>query len=244
MSLSSSIEPSRSFHTTHHTHVTASRPSAACSLHLLYSLSPASFVDPFQLDAHAAHYSFTLWGESDLELPLGAVSSTASLLLLNVSDTSFDPLVVSLPLHARYLLPLQEDVHSDPGAVKLPWPLGFWACPPSAGIVTAIVVHLPDLLSHSLALSSVSSTPRDPFASTHFEHILSPFELGTQFLPLTHTSDSPFDILLVPAGRTTHLTLVEPLTMLVALVCALWFSFTTWKVAGRITSSIKCTKTD
>jgi phosphatidylinositol glycan class X len=126
------LEPKHGFHRSYKTTIALSGKALAqeCSLHLFYGLPPHIFVDPYELAHHANSYTFERWGTSNLELPMTAVSSEGSAVLLNVTRpkkvAEFDSLniAVQVPMHLRYGEPYVGGYHRE----HVPWPKGFLAC--------------------------------------------------------------------------------------------------------------------
>lgn len=127
--LSAFLEPTQGFHASFITHINVTRAaySPSCSLHLYFKLSPAIFVDPYELSHHQKSYSFRHTGTSNLELPVVAVDAGGSALLLNVNEF-VDNVVVKVPVHMRYGEPQRAATYDT---VEIPWPVGFVACPGS-----------------------------------------------------------------------------------------------------------------
>jgi hypothetical protein len=129
--LSSSLTTTYGFHTTCSTHIIINDRAdlRRCTCHLLYILPPRVFVDPYELANYRDFYTIKLSGNSNLELPVAAVDSKGSVLLLNVllPKTGMQNVTVDVPLHLRYGEPVQPDAWD--GSVKVPLPTGFWVCP-------------------------------------------------------------------------------------------------------------------
>jgi hypothetical protein len=140
--LSSTLNPTKGFHTTSTTRF-ALRGSRAhsCTLHLYLTLPAELFADPYELAHRHASYTFERLGGGDLEAPVFAPAAGGpSALLLDVSipeggdnmDQDQDQgdgnvFSIEVPLHARYGVPKKggELVNE----VMLPPPVAFWACP-------------------------------------------------------------------------------------------------------------------
>ncbi|KAJ7512888.1 PIG-X [Mycena galericulata] len=125
----SSLAHEQSFHPVFKTRVSA-EGFENCSLHLLYTLPPLVFVDPYELANRADAYSFKYAGPSNLELPVAALANEDAALLLSIAWTPSDsPLVVEVPLHVRYgpAAAAADPIQRTP----IPWPDAFFACPVS-----------------------------------------------------------------------------------------------------------------
>ncbi len=140
--LSSTLNPTKGFHTTSTTRF-ALRGSRAhsCTLHLYLTLPAELFADPNELAHRRASYTFERFGGGDLEAPVFApTTSGPSALLLDVNipegvdnmDQDQDQgdgnvFSIDVPLHARYGVPKNGGELID--EVMLPPPVAFWACP-------------------------------------------------------------------------------------------------------------------
>jgi GPI mannosyltransferase 1 subunit X len=83
-----------------------------CLLHILHRFPPDVFVDPYELEQRVLDKispPFKVWGETDLELPVSAVSE-GSLLLLGPVTTGEQ---VDVPIHTRYPLPSWTSSHAS-----------------------------------------------------------------------------------------------------------------------------------
>jgi hypothetical protein len=135
--LSSTLTPTRGFHTTSTTRL-ALRGSRAhsCRLHVYFDLPAQLFADPYELDHRRGSYTFERFGGGNLEAPVFAPGAGGpSGLLLNVtisegdgggSRDDNDILSIEVPLHARYGTPKTDGELID--EVVLPPPEAFWAC--------------------------------------------------------------------------------------------------------------------
>jgi hypothetical protein len=102
-----------------------------CSLHAMYTLSNQVFVDKYQLAQLAQFGSggiqevHGVWGETNLEDPSYHTPGWGSIVLVDIPDELETTLTLELPLHLRYLEPV------DGGGKRhvdiLP-PEIFWAC--------------------------------------------------------------------------------------------------------------------
>ena len=139
--LSSTLSPTKGFHTTSTTHfaVRGDR-SHSCTLHLYFTLPAQLFVDPYELAHRQASYTFERFGGGNLEAPVfaPAAGGPSTLLLDLIIPESVDKVdkgdgnvfSVEVPLHARYGAPQSGGELMD--KVVLPPPAAFWACPQSA----------------------------------------------------------------------------------------------------------------
>lgn len=97
----------------------------------MYTLSKEVFVDKYQL-AQLAQFETGgiaalrgVWGETDLEDPAYKTKGWGSIVLVDIPDHTESSLTLELPLHLRYLKPIEGGgkTHLD----ILP-PEIFWAC--------------------------------------------------------------------------------------------------------------------
>lgn len=107
------VSPSQGLHFVISDHVpTFEVPKRSnCSLHILHRFPPDIFVDPYELEQRVLDKispSFKVWGETDLELPVSAVSEGSLLLLGPVTADA----QVDVPIHARYPLPSWVSSHA------------------------------------------------------------------------------------------------------------------------------------
>jgi hypothetical protein len=152
--MSSSLSTTEGFHTTWTTTVKLARDAdkaGNCSLFVLYHLPPHIFVDPYELANFKDSYTFQLSCFQNLELPVTALLSSGSNILLNVSLDSmskFGDFVASVdvPLHLRYGKPGSLDYHQE----RIPSPTAYIACPVNG-------THCSFPLCHFLILIAVPS---------------------------------------------------------------------------------------
>ncbi|KAF9026098.1 hypothetical protein BDZ89DRAFT_1161378 [Hymenopellis radicata] len=126
--LSSSINPTYGFHPTL-TVAFRFEDGLDCSLHLLLTLPPLVFVDPYELGNYKAQYTFQHAGPSNLELPVVAVGDEPSYVLFNVSRSARASGFAQIPLHLRYGEVGVEEFQS----VNIPSPEAFLSCSASSG---------------------------------------------------------------------------------------------------------------
>lgn len=124
--LSYTASPGQGFHSTLTAGLRLDEPAPTCSAFVLYTLPPSIIVDRYELSDRGI--DFELWGESNLELPVFAVSQTHTRLLVKVAARS-DEVLVNLPVHARYGVPFTGDPMLQ--SIEIPPPATFWACPQS-----------------------------------------------------------------------------------------------------------------
>jgi hypothetical protein len=79
-----------------------------------------------------------------LELPVAAVNSGGSAVLLNVTvpDDPSGVVEIKVPFHMRYGEPAQSTV-SQQQNVEIPWPVGFLACPSDCEFLQCSGVRMP-----------------------------------------------------------------------------------------------------
>lgn len=122
----------------------ATSGDASCALHAYFTLPSAIFVDeyafpttdndPLFTEAHNIARLRSISGERDLEVPDYVVERWGSAMLLELATPSHiagstHPWEVTIPLHLRYLGPLDGGQRE----VEVPWPVVFWACTTDEG---------------------------------------------------------------------------------------------------------------
>jgi len=208
----SSLTSSRGFHTSYKTRITVAQPSLLdCSLHLLYTLPPHVFVDPYELVHYQHSYTFSHWGTSNLELPAAVVDREGSVVLLNLTllTTEMDDALnidIEVPLHARYGEPALLGYYT----VGIPHPVVFSACPLSYS-------------GHSQPLPSMPTPLSSLFDSSHV------------FTSLPENSSA--ESIRIPVGNYGDLLTVEIGTSLIILLLFFALSHTVYKTADRLSSS-------
>ena len=134
--LSSTLTPTKGFHTSSTTRILRGSYPHSCTLHLYFGLPAQLFADPYELGHRRESYTFERFGGGNLEAPVFAPGAGGpSGLLLNVtipgggggeSRGDEDILSIEVPLHARYGVPKRDGELIDE-VVLLP-PEAFWAC--------------------------------------------------------------------------------------------------------------------
>ncbi|KAF9950730.1 protease B nonderepressible form [Mortierella alpina] len=157
----STMTPAQTFHphsvTTIHSNPYLAETTAGCELYVLQVLPPGIFVDPFQLEGLAPEIGHAIvYGETDLEKPVGVVNGWGSLVMVkvqpeedyamtlrwkvaNMSEATLDlkagntatsyTSTVDIPMHMRYQPPVSADNCSSHVNVSVPWPIVAWTCP-------------------------------------------------------------------------------------------------------------------
>jgi hypothetical protein len=136
--LSSTLNPTKGFHTTSTTRFALRGPRPhSCTLHLYFTLPAQLFADPYELAHRRASYTFERFGGGNLEAPVFApAANRPSALLLDMiipegvdkmDQGSGNVFSIEVPLHARYGVPKSGGELMDE-VVLLP-PTAFWACP-------------------------------------------------------------------------------------------------------------------
>lgn len=154
--LSFNLSPSRGFHSTLSATIALNYAAPECSAFVLYTLPPNIIIDRYELSDR--DISFELWGESNLELPAFAVNQSEGTLLLNATSAArhSQEIVVDVPVHARYGLPLSGEVHYQ--SIEIPAPTCFWACPGSGMLnESSRMLNYPDAVSVDVSICSTSS---------------------------------------------------------------------------------------
>jgi len=211
--LTSSLSSTSGFHTAYKTRINPPHPSslANCSVHLIYSLPPQIFFDPYELVHYRHLYTFSHWGTANLELPSAAVDAGGSVLLLNLTllaaaDTILDETEVEVPLHARYGEPESLGYYT----AEIPRPEGFLACPSSYSAHSQPLPSMPAPLSYLF----------DPSSQI--------------FTSLSVSGNDSLKIIRVPVGSYDDLLKVEVGTSLIILLLFFTLSRTLYITADRL----------
>ncbi|KAH9914686.1 PIG-X [Fomitopsis serialis] len=218
--LSSSLS-GQGFHFTHTANITLrdAAETANCTLHVLHVLPPDVYADQYEL-VQRPGFSSSLRGTSDLELPVGAVDSEGSVLLLDVElpERREDglELVVDVPMHARYGSPTFGD---EPGyyMIKPVPPFGFWACPSSKQPVILDEIA-PHIQSEMFPMSSLSIIP--------------------------DARSVPSPELVIPVGNLAELAVVDIGTAVVMLFCFIYLAIVSVRTARRLYPTQDTLKTE
>ncbi|KAG9321778.1 hypothetical protein KVV02_004807 [Mortierella alpina] len=157
----STMTPAQTFHphsvTTIHSNPYLAETTAGCELYVVQVLPPGIFVDPFQLEGLAPEIGHaTVFGETDLEKPVGVVNGWGSLVMVkvqpeedyamtsrwkvaNMTEATLDlkadkgatsyTSTVDIPMHMRYQPPVSAESPASHVNVSVPWPLVAWTCP-------------------------------------------------------------------------------------------------------------------
>lgn len=203
----STISPNSSFHSSIITTIEGNPPRDDCNLHLTYTLPASVLVDPYQLaEKHAdGEWLSTprIFGEVDLELPIGAVDSWGSIVdvVPRPSDTQ-----VSLPIHVRYQPPKQKDEVDANGQMTLdiPWPHVYYACPVKE-----------------------RSTMRNPFL-VYPPHIVMLFKDPTEY-DFFHVESMGSSPLLMAPGLLEDVTIVQNGTVAAAVAGVAYLSYAMYR---------------
>ena len=236
--MSSRLSTTKGFHTTSTTTVKLARDAVKagdCSLYVFYDLPPHVFVDPYELANYRDSYTFQLSGIRNLELPVIALLSPGSNLLLNISleskSESEDLLIsVDVPLHLRYGQPGSLDYHQE----RIPSPAAYIACPLDG-------THHTLLPWHVLILFAATST-------SNSQRLVVPTQLSSRFESHSVTlissppaSDS-YSVVHIPVGRTEHLAVVEIGTTAVTLFAFILILRASLRAATRLAHTDKQSK--
>ncbi|KAF9103963.1 protease B nonderepressible form [Mortierella sp. GBA35] len=252
----STMTPAQTFHphsvTTIQSNPQIKETTTGCDLHVLQVLPAGYFVDPFQLEGLAPEIGeSTVFGETDLEKPVGVVAGWGSLVMVQaqpqdsvktsrwtpsnitnidtkgkMTDSVSYTSVVDIPMHMRYQPPIQEGNPATHVAVEAPWPVVVWVCPAVTGDGEAAMNAVAKKLFHIPALPLSLLFPRDENdrETVDFRFVL-PDPIPKHF-PTTHVS--------VPVGRLDDMNLVRTATFAMAAAGTLAVAFALVRtVVGR-----------
>ncbi|KIN93026.1 hypothetical protein M404DRAFT_36471 [Pisolithus tinctorius Marx 270] len=209
MLLSFALSPTRGFHSTLLARIALHDENYACSEFVLYTLPPSVIVDRHELIDRGIE--FELWGESNLELPVFAVSEANTSLLVNVRhvEPHGNEVLVDVPIHARYGVPLRGSMPRQ--LIEVLPPTCFCACPEST----------------DMSIYSTSDPPVNQSA------MLRPYG---KFLVSQTPYALPAAQLDVPVGSLDDLLPVEAGTVAVVLAAFLWLVYRSWMSSSKIQS--------
>lgn len=134
--VTTTIHPSEGYHITSTSHIVLPEFSDAakdCHLYLHFKLPSLVFVDPHELSDRRTSYTYTHWGNRDLEKPIFAFPDEQSNLLIDVDlkshgfEANSMEVEVAVPMHLRY----GDPTNSLDGfqTTRLDWPDTFLRCP-------------------------------------------------------------------------------------------------------------------
>ncbi|KAF8482791.1 PIG-X [Russula ochroleuca] len=208
--LSSTLNPTKGFHTTSTTRFALRGPRPhSCTLHLYFTLPAQLFADPYELAHRRASYTFERFGGGNLEAPVFApAANRPSALLLDMiipegvdkmDQGSGNVFSIEVPLHARYGVPKSGGELMDE-VVLLP-PTAFWACP------------------QQRASGSAENRLQVPDALQDIVELAPTLKGGASMLVLIpHTESVQAQTLRVPVGDAGDVALVETGTVVVILL--------------------------
>jgi len=236
----STMSPAQTFHphavTTIHSNPYIKDTTAGCDLHVLQVLPPGIFVDPFQLEGLAPEIGQAIvFGETDLEKPVGVVEGWGSLVMVKVQpeDSSATSrwlagnsssktetgskniqavgagtfsATVDIPMHMRYQPPVAKDSNATHVKVAVPWPIVAWACPVDSSEDVANLEAKKLFQIPTLPLSLFSSFVSKDGSPVDWRFLL-PDPIPRHY-PEAHVS--------VPVGRLEDLGIVRAATFVLA----------------------------
>ncbi|KAJ3986972.1 PIG-X [Lentinula detonsa] len=213
--VSFSIDPPYGFHRTITTSITLKNlelvEELQCIANLYYKFPVLVFVDPYELTNYRHLYTFQHHGNPNLELPVAAMDSNGTSLLLSLA--SVGPQVdVKVPVHFRY----GEISHSNSEthrSAELAWPDLFLSCSSS-------VPKAKGLLSYE---------PPEEFASSLGDHYL--------YTPLQTFDAEPsarFAVVVAPVGQSTDLAQVRFGTVFTIAAMFGYLAYVSYMTARRL----------
>ncbi|KAF8924183.1 protease B nonderepressible form [Dissophora ornata] len=253
---SSTMSPAQTFHphsiTTIHSNPYIAVTTADCDLHVVQVLPPGIFVDPFQLEGLAPEIGeSTVFGETDLEKPVGVVSGWGSLVMVKVqpedsvktsrwiagnttdatgddskggSKRTYYTSTVDIPMHMRYQPPVSKENPATHIDVVIPWPIVAWTCPASAGGEEPSVAAAKNLFHIPALPLNLLFSNTDNKEAVNFRFLL-PDPIPKHY-PESHVS--------VPVGRLEDLSVARTATFFLAGVGTLAVALALVKaVSGR-----------
>ncbi|KAF9195407.1 protease B nonderepressible form [Haplosporangium sp. Z 11] len=246
----STMTPAQTFHphsvTTIRSNPYIAETTKGCDLHVLQVLPVGVFVDPFQLESLEPEIGkTTVFGEMDLEKPVGVVTGWGSMVMVKVQpedsvktsrwmpgnvtendDTSQDKKssyisTVDIPMHMRYQPPVPANDPATHVKVDVPWPIVAWTCPSVMSGEEASIAAAKKLFHTPVLPFSLLFTNEDKEA-VDFRFVL-PDPIPERY-PHAHVS--------VPVGQLKDLELVRTLTFAMAGAGTLAVAIALVKVVG------------
>lgn len=200
--LASTVTPRQGFHFTISDHVPPVTPTGDCSFHILRRFPRDVFVDPYELEQRVLDKvgpQFKVWGETDLELPVSAVSDGSLVLLGPVKSSS----QIDSPIHARYPLPSWNTSH--------------------------VSVRLDTARLLTVCKSDQDNTKKAEKVDALFAPYDSPFDLTKVDIGLRPLRGQLS--INIPTGNQSHLSYIEPLTILAVFCAVAYMGFAFWKAS-------------
>ncbi|CAG8533584.1 3105_t:CDS:2 [Funneliformis caledonium] len=215
----SSISPSQSFHPHFNTLIKYLTIEDKCKDYILYTLPNSFFVDIYQLKDMFSDEQIKVWGETDLESPVGMTSlKWGSLVLITKQNSGdVDHFEFNLPLHMRYQPAISGNKQKNHVFTTAPWPFVIRVCENDA----PEPLFAPTPLPLSLLFPSTSEIkyifPKQEFLQHNFW---------------------PKVVVGIPVGQLSYLKLVEWWTVLMSLISCVWVIWTIknkvqWKYEGN-----------
>ncbi|CAG8454950.1 2896_t:CDS:2 [Ambispora gerdemannii] len=241
----SHITPPQSFHPKFHTFTTTpnkqSTKSSSCQNYIIHILPEYLFVDPYQVQEIFEKDQIGIWGETDLEKPVGTVGLKCGSIISikerekdvlreddnEEKETSLGVTVVEskLPIHVRYQQPVGPGIFESRSHIPAftAWPMVVQLC-------------------HGKNNSEENSFKESPFESTPLPiSLIFPKNDTTKlkyFLPVALSQDSPrypwssssrwywpIERLNIPVGQLQQLSIVKWWSLLAStlgFVCIVW----------------------
>ncbi|KAF9379067.1 protease B nonderepressible form [Podila verticillata] len=251
---SSTMSPPQTFHphsiTTIRSNPYIQKTTEGCDLHVLQVLPAGIFVDTFQLESLAPEIgASTVFGETDLEKPVGVVPGWGSLVMVKVQPeesvktsrwiesenattsekTTTYTSTVDIPMHMRYQPPVAKEDLATHAKVAVPWPIVAWTCPRSVPD-EAVGKKLFQISPLPLSLLFRKSASEADQETVEFRFLL------PDPIPKVYPEAS----VSVPVGRLEDLKVVRTTTFVLAAVGTLSVAWALGKaVAGRTTGKGK-----
>ncbi|KAJ3727660.1 PIG-X [Lentinula raphanica] len=246
----SSIDPPHGFHRTIRTSITLrdqdrdaewihlveakEEKETPCSLHLYYELPLLVFVDPYELVNYQHLYTFQHYGNANLELPVAAMGSNGTSLILKLNPklvslgphSHVDVKDITVPIHLRYGEISDSTSRSETHrSAEIAWPEVFLSCDSEADTMS--------LTSYSLPEELMSSS----FSSFGFEGraLLRPIQSSRpQTFSATANQSNRTTLVSAPVGHSADLTQVRLGTSLTIMVMFCYLAYVSYSTARRL----------
>ncbi|KAJ3818725.1 PIG-X [Lentinula raphanica] len=257
----SSIDPPHGFHRTISTSITLEHPDwihlvaqnesqnevekqgkdkeetePPCSLHLYYNLPLLVFVDPYELANYQHLYTFQHYGNANLELPVAAMDSNGTSLILKLnpklvsldsSGSQVDVKDIKVPTHLRYGEISDSTSHRS---AEMAWPELFLSC--------GLDVSAPDsmsLTSYNLPEEFMSRSSSSDGFGFEGRALSRPIQSSQpQTFSATANQSNRTTLVSAPVGHSADLTQVRLGTSLTIMVMFCYLAYVSYSTARRL----------
>ncbi|CAG8652349.1 8796_t:CDS:2 [Cetraspora pellucida] len=219
----SSVTPAQGFHHSFKTSITLSASEPNCEFYILHIFPNSFLVDTYQINELFSDSLVQIFGETDLENPVGVTSLKWGSVVLAKEhilrqDNVFE---FSLPFRMRYQPANSEGSQTSHVVVSAPWPLVVYACEDMVEN-GQVPLFAPTPLPLSLLFPP----------TTKLKYILPKKEFIQQNI-------CPSETVRVPVGQLDHLKFTERWSIFFALIGCAWVIWTIKRMQIRYSDIVK-----